>query len=67
MRLFHLVRDVDVSGVSGEGIVAEGVELSDGTAVMRWFGELTCTAVYKNIDSLLQIHGHEGSTNVEWI
>jgi len=36
MRRFLLVRDCDPSGVSGTGIVAEGVQFSDGTAVMHW-------------------------------
>jgi hypothetical protein len=35
MRLFLLIRNEDVSGVSGTGIVAEGVEFSDGTVAMR--------------------------------
>ena len=36
MRVFALIRDVDVSGVSGTGVVAEGVQFSDGTCVLRW-------------------------------
>ena len=36
MRTFELHRDTDVSGVSGTGVVAEGVEFADGTTVVRW-------------------------------
>ena len=36
MRIFSLVRHEDVSGVSGTGRVADGVEFNDGTVVLRW-------------------------------
>lgn len=62
MRTFHLHRDEDASGVSGTGIVTEGVEFSDGTCVMRWLGQTGSTGVYSNIDELVLIHGHQGRT-----
>jgi hypothetical protein len=40
MKRFRLVRDRDVSGVSGTGIVAEGTMFSDGTCVLRWLTEI---------------------------
>ena len=67
MRRFYLQRDEDVSGVSGGGIVAEGVALADGTAVLRWLGERRSTVVWSSIDDALAIHGHGGATRVEWI
>ena len=36
MRLFKLQRKVDCSGVSGTGVVAEGVEFDDGQVALRW-------------------------------
>jgi hypothetical protein len=36
MRLFSLVRDEDVSGISGTGPIAEGVEFTDGSVALRW-------------------------------
>jgi hypothetical protein len=38
-RRFYLVRCNDLSGVSGCGVVAEGIEWSDGSATMHWLGE----------------------------
>lgn len=35
-RLFVLDRVEDVSGVSGTGVVAEGIEFSDGVGALRW-------------------------------
>jgi hypothetical protein len=40
MRGFHLHRDLDLSGVSGIGVVAEGVECSD-VRVYRADGTIT--------------------------
>jgi hypothetical protein len=67
MRRFLMDRDVDVSGMSGTGIVAEGVVFSDGTAVLRWVTEHTSTAIYPNIGELITIHGHDGTTRLTWL
>jgi hypothetical protein len=67
MRLFELHRDHDVSGVSGVGIVAEGVQFSDGTCVIRWCTERGSTVVWHSIDDVKAIHGHGGATRVVWV
>lgn len=67
MRLFKLVRSEDVSGVSGTGAVAEGVVFTDGTVVLRWLGVRTSTGIYKSLEMMLEVHGHEGATVVEWV
>lgn len=64
MRSFKLVRDHDVSGVSGTGEVAEGVEFHDGQCVLSWFGQFHTIEVCPNLDSVIAIHGHGGSTRV---
>ena len=66
MRLFDLQRDVDESGISGVGVVAEGVEFTDGTVVMRWLTETPSTGLYNSIEELEAIHGHGGCSWVEW-
>ena len=67
MRGFYLVRDVDVSGVSGTGKIAQGVQFDDGTCAMRWLTGTASTAIYSSIDDLVIIHGHNGASKVEWI
>lgn len=68
MRRFRLVRDVDVSGVSGTGVVVEGVQFSDGKVAMRWIvGGHRSTAVYESAQAVETIHGHNGATRLEWI
>ncbi|MGW6194823.1 hypothetical protein ACWF0M_01630 [Kribbella sp. NPDC055110] len=67
-RRFVLRRSVDVSGVSGTGDVAEGVEWSDGTVALRWRGRWATTVVWDyGLDALLAVHGHDGSTVVRWL
>jgi hypothetical protein len=61
-RIFFLYRQTDVTGVSGTGIVAEGVQFSDGTCAMRWRTEISSTAVYASLEDLVKIHGHDGAT-----
>lgn len=67
MRRFILNRDEDVSGCSGTGVVAEGVVFTDGTTVLRWLTEYTSTAIYDSAKELISIHGHGGSTQLQWI
>lgn len=68
MRRFELHRDSDVSGVSGTGVVAEGIAFTDGTAVIRWtVGEHRSTVVWPDVDSVQAVHGHNGATRVVWI
>lgn len=67
MRRFRLRRDQDVTGVSGTGVVAEGVEFADGTVALRWLSETASTAVFASIDDVQKIHGHDGATRVVWV
>lgn len=66
MRTFKLIRLRDVSGISGEGAVAEGVTFQDGTAVVHWLSETPSINIYRSMEELLHIHGHEGATHVEF-
>ena len=66
-RVGVLVRDEDETGISGKGIVAWVVEFPDGVAVTRWaVTEIRQTCVWRSIDDLLAIHGHNGKTRLEW-
>lgn len=66
-RRFHLERDVDVSGISGTGTVAEGVRFSDGITEIRWVtGEHRSTVVWPSIADVEAIHGHGGATRIVW-
>ncbi|GAA1994277.1 hypothetical protein GCM10009799_20480 [Nocardiopsis rhodophaea] len=66
-RRFRLARDVDVTGVSGTGVVALGVQWPDGTVVVRWLSERPSTVCWNSLDDAIGIHGHHGATRVEWL
>jgi hypothetical protein len=68
---FALVRDTDVTGVSGTGEIAEGVRFSNGTVVLSWRPQLeraanSSVAVWPELESMIAIHGHDGATRVVW-
>lgn len=67
MRRFELHRDVDVSGVSGTGVVAEGVLFGDGRVATRWIGEVAQTSAWDSIAHVIYVHGHDGATRLVWI
>ena len=67
MRRFLLIRDEDVSGVSGTGVVAEGVVFSTGKVVLSWCSAYRSVTVYDTIGDLETVHGHEGRTRTEWL
>lgn len=62
--MFYLLRRHDHSGVSGTGVVAEGIEFTDGRVAMRWLTDTASTCCYDSLDDLIGVHGHGGSTEV---
>jgi hypothetical protein len=66
-RRFHLEREVDVSGISGTGRVAEGVLFSNGRVAISWqAGPHQSTVVWDDIEDVVAIHGHGGATQIVW-
>lgn len=58
MRTFRLHRKSDLSGMSGTGVVAEGVEFHDGQCTLSWFGRYHSVEVWPSLPDLLAVHGH---------
>ena len=65
-RTFKLVRTVDVSGVSGIGVVAEGIRFHDRQCAMSWYGQYHSLEVHPSIQKIKKLHGHHGATKVVW-
>lgn len=66
-RRFQLLRNEDISGVSGTGVVAEGAVWSSGAVALHWPGYPQATSVWASIYDLIAAHGHDGATEVVWI
>ena len=66
MRTFKLQRDEDVTGVSGTGAVAEGVQWSDGKVALHWVTGIGSVIIYDDIDHVHQVHGHDRKTRIVW-
>lgn len=67
MNKFCLLRSEDVSGTSGIGIVAEGIQFTNGKCVISWLTEHTSIAIYDSMEELIAIHGHSGKTRAYWL
>jgi len=67
MKRFELHRDIDEGGVSGTGIVAEGIEFRKGKVAICWLTEVSSTTIYDSIADVEKIHGHAGKTRIMWI
>lgn len=66
-RRFQLHRQEDETGISGTGIVAEGIEFSNGRVAITWLTPLTSVAVYDCVKTLESIHGHGGKTKIVFV
>lgn len=76
IRTFVLVRDHDVTGISGTGPVADGVVFPDGTVVMRWRDQTSpdaaargvrpTTVMHESVAAVEALHGHDGATRIVW-
>lgn len=66
-RTFKLYRTEDISGVSGTGLICEGVLFSDGHAAIHWLGKYALTTPHPDgLSSVMAIHGHNGKTRLVW-
>lgn len=76
-RTFRVIRDTDITGLSGTGVVAHGATFPDGTTVVRWReldptdpnyarGVRATTVVFPNAEAVEALHGHNGATTLAY-
>lgn len=63
MRTFTLTRGNDETGVSGTGVVLEGVEFSDGRVILEWTSQPRSTVVWDNFADFWEVHVASHPTN----
>jgi hypothetical protein len=66
MRRFHLDRHQDATGVSGTGVVAQGVLFDNGRVALTWLTEWHSVNVYDSLAELEAVHLHGGATSLVW-
>jgi hypothetical protein len=66
IRTFQVVRDEDVSGVSGVGVIAEGVLFSSGKVFVNWISMHKIVEMADSVAEWQAVHGHEGRTRIVW-
>jgi hypothetical protein len=67
MRLYEMVRDEDVSGVSGTGPVGEIAEFENGWVAVSFYSftaNVPNVIVYSSLADAEKIHGHQGRTRI---
>ncbi|HLP81379.1 MAG TPA: hypothetical protein VK141_05230 [Nitrosomonas sp.] len=70
MKTFRFFRKEDVSGVSGTGYVAEGVQFASGKVAISFYPVaptfVAGVIIFNSMDEVERIHGHDGKTEVHW-
>lgn len=65
VKPFYLLRNEDVSGTSGTGIVCMGAVLPSGRVVLEWIIANHATIeILNNLEEVTLLHGHEGRSVV---
>ena len=64
MKYFILERKEDETGISGTGVIAEGIVWSDGTVAYRWLTNTPTTVIIDNVENVETLHGHDGKTKL---
>ena len=69
MRRFYLNRKEDVTGMSGTGRVADGVEFENGQVALTWKKEFPSVTVFQSISTVEKLHTHNGKdpTKIVWV
>lgn len=66
-RRFQLYRRRDATGMSGTGIVAEGIEHRDGSVQYHWLTSPGTWQMAQSAHDVKHIHGHSGKTEVRYL
>lgn len=68
-RLFTMVRNGDETGVSGTGIVADGIEFPNGMVAVCWRSKTPSVNVYRSFVEFKHVHidAHPSNdTEIHW-
>jgi len=69
MKVFRMIRENDVSGVSGTGHILSGIIFDDGQVVVKWLSNASSIGVFRSYEDFLAVHvtSHpENKTRIEF-
>lgn len=66
-RRFVVQRNTDPTGVSGLGVVLDGILWPDGTVSVRWRGDQPSTVFWNSIDDAEAKHCYGGHSSIVWV
>ena len=66
-RRFVMHRKVDAKNLAGTGIIAEGIEFTNGQCVLHWMTHMSSTSIYESIRVVEYLHGHGENTEILYI
>jgi len=67
MECFKLIRNRDLSGISGTGYVAEVVKFANGKVSVAFCVQdinVPSVTTYDCLEDVMRIHGHNGTTRL---
>jgi len=56
MKVFRMIRQKDISGISGTGHVLDGIIFDDGTTVVKWRSNHSSISIFSSYDDFKTIH-----------
>ncbi len=65
IRTFTVCRQADETGISGDGVIIEGVSLATGQCIIHWLYPLPsgAIAIFNGFDDFLKVHVHPHPSN----
>lgn len=64
IKPIYLYKNIDLSGVSGTGVVAVGAIMPSGRVILEWLGKYKTETIFSSIEELYHIHAHYGATEI---
>ena len=62
MQAYIVIRETDVSGVSGVGEVAQAIQFDSGQVVVGWLVPPHSLSIHDSLEAAVAVHGHNGAT-----
>lgn len=69
-QAFEMIRRTDETGVSGTGVVLDGIVFPSGSCVVEWRGPTPCVQVWASFAMFKRVHidpHPDNKTEIRWL